>query len=66
MKLSTKTRKKLPAKAFAGPGRSYPVNDKNHARNALARASQAVHEGRMSASEAARIRAKAHKVLDRA
>jgi hypothetical protein len=30
----------LPAKSFAGPDRSYPINDMSHARNALARASQ--------------------------
>lgn len=30
----------LPAKDFAGSGRSYPINDMTHARDALARASQ--------------------------
>lgn len=40
MKLSSKARKHLPAKSFAGPDRSYPVNDLSHARNALARVSQ--------------------------
>lgn len=39
-KLTTKARKALPKKAFAGPDRSYPIEDKNHARNALARVSQ--------------------------
>lgn len=39
-KLTTKARKKLPAKDFGGPNRSFPINDKSHARNALARASQ--------------------------
>ena len=39
-RLTTKTRKALPTKAFAGPDRSYPINDPSHARNALARASQ--------------------------
>ncbi len=39
-KLTTKARKALPAKDFAGPKRSYPIQDKSHARNALARASQ--------------------------
>lgn len=38
--LTTKGRKSLPSKDFAGPARSYPINDKNHARNALARVSQ--------------------------
>lgn len=40
-KLSSKTRNKLPSSDFAEPGkRKYPVNDKAHARNALARVSQ--------------------------
>ena len=39
-RLTTKKRKSLPTSSFAGPDRSYPVNDKNHARNALARVSQ--------------------------
>lgn len=36
-KLSSKARKALPNSAFAGPGRSYPINDPSHARNALSR-----------------------------
>lgn len=39
-KLSAKTRNKLPGSAFAGPDRSFPINDPGHARNALARAAQ--------------------------
>lgn len=39
-KLTAKSRDALPAKDFAGPHRSFPVNDPAHARNALARASQ--------------------------
>jgi hypothetical protein len=62
-KLTTKARKALPAKDFAGPGRSYPVEDKAHARNAKARASQAEKGGRMSAAEKARIDAKADRKL---
>jgi hypothetical protein len=38
--LTTKTRNALPTKSFAGPDRSYPINDPSHARNALARVSQ--------------------------
>ena len=33
-------RKAIPSKDFAGPDRSYPINDASHARNALARVSQ--------------------------
>lgn len=39
-KLSSKARSALPDSAFAGPDRSYPVENPSHARNALARASQ--------------------------
>jgi len=40
MKLTAATRNKIPTKEFAGPDRSYPVEDESHARNALARVSQ--------------------------
>lgn len=39
-KLTTSQRNKLPDSAFAGPNRSYPVNDRAHAANAKARVSQ--------------------------
>lgn len=39
-KLTAQARRELPAKDFAGPGRSYPIQDANHARAALSRASQ--------------------------
>lgn len=38
-KLSSKARNALPGKDFAGPKRSFPIPDKSHARNALARVS---------------------------
>ena len=62
-KLTTQARKALPSKAFAGPGRSYPVNDRSHAANAKARASQAANAGRISGATKARIDAKADRVL---
>ena len=37
--LTTKKRKALPTSTFALPGRRYPINDPNHARAALSRAS---------------------------
>ena len=53
-KLNTRDRKKIPTAEFAEPGkRAYPIEDKAHARNAKARASQAVKSGRMSKAEAA-------------
>lgn len=62
-KLTTKQRKSLPKSAFAGADRSYPVNDRAHAANAKARASQAVNAGRMSKATESKIDAKANKVL---
>lgn len=38
--LTTKKRNALPSKDFAIAGRRYPVEDPNHARNALARVAQ--------------------------
>jgi hypothetical protein len=62
--LSPKSRRKLPAKDFAEPEkRAYPIEDKSHARNAKARAAQAVKAGRMSKAEEARIDKKADAVL---
>ena len=34
-RLTAKQRNKMPAKTFAGPGRSFPIPDKGHARAAL-------------------------------
>lgn len=62
-KLTSKARNALPSSDFAGPDRSYPVQDRAHAANAKARASQAVNAGRMGASTKARIDAKANRVL---
>ncbi len=63
-KLSASDRDALPKDKFAEPEkRAYPIEDKPHARNAKARASQAVKAGRMSKSEAATIGKKADAVL---
>lgn len=61
--LSAKARKKLPASVFAGPDRSYPIPDKTHASNAKARATQMLAKGKLSASAASRIRARANAIL---
>jgi hypothetical protein len=62
--LDSKSRNELPKSAFAEPDkRAYPVEDKPHARNAKARASQAVKAGRLSKAEEARIDRKADRVL---
>jgi hypothetical protein len=62
-KLTTTARKKLPKSDFALPGGRYPVEDKAHARNAKARASQQLHEGNLSAAEKAKVDRKADAVL---
>jgi hypothetical protein len=63
--LDADDRKPLPRSKFAEPQkRAYPIPDKALARNAKARASQAVDAGRMSKAEAARIDEKADQVLD--
>jgi hypothetical protein len=63
-KLSTKQRNALPKSDFAGPDRSYPVNDKAHARNAKSRASEMEHKGKLSPASKSKIDAKANRILD--
>lgn len=56
-KLDTAQRNNIPKKDFAEPGkRAYPIEDKSHARNALARVSQFG-----SPSLKSEVRAKVHK-----
>lgn len=63
-KLKSATRNELPKSEFGLPGsRKYPMPDKSHAANAKARATQQVAKGNLSESAAARIRAKANRVL---
>lgn len=64
-KLTSQQRNKLPKSDFGLPGReAYPMPDKSHARNALARASEMENKGKLSASSKAKIDAKAHRILD--
>jgi hypothetical protein len=62
-KLTTAARKKLPSSDFALPGRRFPVEDKAHARDAKARASQALNAGRLSAADKTKVDHKADAVL---
>lgn len=63
-KLTTAARKKIPKSEFGEPGkRAYPVNDKSHAANAKARASEMVNKGKLSKSAESKIDAKANRVL---
>ena len=55
-KLNAATRKKLPSKDFAGPDRSYPDEDKGHAKAALSRVSEFG-----SPNVKAEVRAKVHR-----
>lgn len=57
-KLTAAARRALPASAFAGPGRTYPVEDRGHAIAAKSRAAQFA-----SPALKARIDARANKVL---
>ena len=62
-KLTAATRNRLPAKQFAGPDRSYPVEDKSHAANAKSRAKQMLNRGRLSRGQYDKIIARANKKL---
>lgn len=63
MKLTAAARKKIPASKFAGPGRSFPVQDKGHAKAALSMVGRSEAKGNVSASAAAKIRKRAKEVL---
>lgn len=62
-KLNGAERKRIPASEFALPGRRYPVEDRPHAADAKARASQMEAKGKLSSGQAATIRRKANAVL---
>ncbi len=55
-KLTAAQRKNIPAKDFALPGGRYPIEDKAHARNALARVAQ-----HGTPAEKAAVKAKVHR-----
>lgn len=63
-KLTAVKRKNIPNKEFGLPSeRKYPMEDKAHAVNAKARATQMVNKGKLSKSSEMKIKAKANKVL---
>lgn len=63
-KLRAARRNALPKSEFGLPGsRKYPMPDRSHAANAKARATQMVKKGKLSAASAAKIRAKANRIL---
>jgi hypothetical protein len=61
--LNAKRRRRLPDSKFAGPDRTYPIPDKEHAANAKARATQQVKAGKLTKREASTIKRKADRVL---
>jgi hypothetical protein len=63
-RLSTKRRKALPNKDFAGPDRTFPITDKAHAKLAIAMAARSANLGNISAATKAKIVAKARKKLE--
>lgn len=54
-KLTSRERNRLPNSSFAGPNRSFPVEDRSHARNALARV----------ANKAPDVKAEVRRAVDR-
>lgn len=64
VQLSSGARNELPKSKFALPEKKkYPIEDKAHAVNAKARATQQYNKGNLSAGALAEIRAKANKKL---
>jgi hypothetical protein len=65
-KLTAKSRRRLKPSDFGLPKlRKYPMKDKAHAANALGRVTQQVKQGKISKANAAKVRAKARRVLKR-
>lgn len=62
-KMPARVRNTLPSSSFAGPGRSFPINDKSHARAAISGATRSERAGNISPSTEASIKAKARAKL---
>lgn len=62
-KLTSKGRAAIPASKFAGPGRSFPVENKSHAKAALSGASRALNVGNITSAQKSTIDARARAVL---
>jgi hypothetical protein len=66
MKLTKQARDKLSNNQFGiAKKRKYPINDKSHAINAKARATQQVEKGNLSKSMESKIDAKANRLLSK-
>jgi len=64
-KLTAKLRRAQPVTDFAGPNRSFPIENRTHAIDAKARTTQAVKAGRITPGEAAKIGKDADAVINR-
>jgi hypothetical protein len=62
-KLTAAARNKLPKSAFAGPGRSYPVEDRSHAADAKGRAKQQLEKGNLTRGQYDHIVSRANEAL---
>lgn len=62
--LTTKSRKGLPSSEFGLPAtRGYPMENKSHAANAKARASEEFRKGNLTSAQKESIDSKADKIL---
>lgn len=61
--LKAAMRKKMSSKQFAGPSKSFPVNDKVHARMAISGATRSERAGNISVGTENKIKARARKIL---
>lgn len=64
-RLKAATRSKLPKGDFAGPGKSFPIEDKKHARLAIGGATRSERAGNISAGEEATIKSAARAKLSK-
>ena len=62
-RLDAAARKRLPAKDFAGPHRSFPENNRSHDEAAIRDAPRAVKAGHITSGEAREIVAEAKRKL---
>lgn len=62
-RLNAPTRKALPKAAFAGPDRTFPINDATHARVAISGATRSMRAGHISPATASAIKSRARKKL---
>ena len=63
--LTAKARKKIPTKEFAGPGRSFPIENRSHAIAAERDVGRAEKAGSITLAQAQKIRAAATRKLGR-